>query len=198
MRPFALLLAFVPSAVACSAEPRTGPASGPTQAVAPVSASAAATDPPQGKTWKELYSDAPSTDLDTTGKDEATAGALRKLSVDVEVTYRELAKVTQRAPLGCPITRSSCIGEWTRYVTELSALKNRIARRADPCGTAGASDEQSFIQTHHEYQARAYEEHVAHLYEATDGADGDAALGRLLQGADKSHPPRPPCATPGD
>jgi hypothetical protein len=189
----AVLLAS--AALGCAPQPAPAPA--PTASAPPVAAAGASADAGNVSTrpWTELYPDAPKTELDTTGKDDATAAKLRKLSVDIEVTYRELAKIAQSAP-ACSITESSCVDDWTRYVAEVAAVKQRIDRPTASCDSADSSPERALVLEHHDYQSRAYQSHVDALVGQAKSAEGKAELQRLLKAAEGARA-TPPCVEPG-
>ncbi len=190
------LLAYVIAAlgiVGCGPQPTTQGAVAPSTTSAPTTdapADAAAAQP--ARTWQELYPDAPKTELDPANRDEK----LRKLSIDIEVTYRELAKVVQKAPTACAIDKSGCSDDWTRYLTELAAVKQRIDRPSTSCEGAEASPERAHVLEHQAYQARAYQSHVEKLSGEMQSADAKATFARMLQAAEKTHS-TPPCVEPG-
>lgn len=182
-------------ALGCTPEPARSPSSGePSRSSAPASEPepAAAPSGPM-KTWNELYPDAPETELKGAGEEGAK---WRKLSVDIEVTYRELAKVVQSAPLACPITKSQCSDDWTRYATTLAAIKQRIDRPMTSCEGREASPERALVLDHYDYQSKAYQDHVEKLRAEVGSADAQATFKRLLEGAEKTHS-TPPCVEPG-
>lgn len=194
-RAAAVVLAF--SLLGCSPDPARSPEAA--QPAAPAtSAPTAPAEQTDGaaagpmKPWNELFADVPPTELKGAGGDEAK---WRKLSVDIEVTYRELAKVVQSAPAGCPITDSACTDDWTRYVTTLAAIKQRIDRPTTSCEDRSASPERAHLLDHYDYQSRAYQAHVEKLT-AEAGAAGAPAFKRLLEAAEKRHS-TPACVEPG-
>ena len=182
-------------ALGCAPAPaRTPPASAaPSAAPEPREPQPSAAPTAPQKTWDELYPDAPETELKASGEEGAR---LRKLSVDIEVTYRELAKVAQSAPFGCPLTKSACASDWTRYVTSLAAIKQRIDRPLTSCEARDASPERALVLDHHDYQSRAYQAHVDKLLSDLGSAEAQASFKRLLEGAEKRHS-TPACVEPG-
>lgn len=195
-RVAAVALAFTilgcsPSASRSPAAPQPAAPATSTPADPAKPADAAAAAGPM-KPWNELFADAPPTELKGAGGDEAK---WRKLSVDIEVTYRELAKVVQSAPAGCPITDSACSDDWTRYVTTLAAIKQRIDRPTTSCEDRSASPERAHLLDHYDYQSRAYQAHVEKLT-ADAGTAGAPAFKRLLEAAEKRHS-TPACVEPG-
>ena len=115
---------------------------------------------------------------------------------EFEVTYRELAKVAQKAPSACPIEKSGCSDDWTRYLSELAAVKQRIDRPNTSCEGADASPERAHVLEHQAYQSRAYQSHVEKLAGEMQSADAKATFARMLQAAEKAHS-TPPCVEPG-
>jgi hypothetical protein len=143
------------------------------------------------KSWKELFSDVPATEIAAAKSDPAAFERYKKLSIDIEVTYEQLAKLAQTAPLSCPMAKATCADTWTRYARELGALKRRIDKR----GTACPSDdehERDLVSTHFEYQGRKYQEHVQSLVDATEGAEAKTELKRKLDKAEREGAVPPP------
>lgn len=193
LAPHASALAIVLALIGCGPQPATQTATAQTTATAPPPDAPADAKPAEpARTWQELYPDAPKTELDPTNRDEK----LRKLSIDIEVTYRELAKVAQKAPSACPIDKSGCSDDWTRYLSELAAVKQRIDRPNTSCEGADASPERAHVLEHQAYQLRAYQSHVDKLAAEMGSADAKATFARMLQAAEKAHS-TPPCVEPG-
>lgn len=179
--------------LACGPQPASQTPTAQTATAAPAAEpSPEAAPAAPARTWQELYPDAPKTELDPTNRDEK----LRKLSIDIEVTYRELAKVVQKAPTSCPIDKSGCSDDWTRYLSELAAVKQRIDRPSTSCEGPEASPERAHVLEHQAYQSGAYLAHVEKLGGEMKSADAKASFTRMLQAAEKAHS-TPPCVEPG-
>jgi hypothetical protein len=143
------------------------------------------------KTWKELYADVPPTEVAAAKSDPAAFERYKKLSIDIEVTYEQLAKLTQTAPLSCPMAKATCDDTWTRYARELGALKRRIDKRATAC-PSDDERERDLVSTHADYQGRKYQEHVQAILDGTDGAEAKTALKRKLDKAEREGAAPPP------